>query len=344
GAGDAVASVQDEERHGVDAVPGGLFLVGAYGVGVPVLAQRAPRVVPVKARLGGQVGEVVVAADVATFDEVRAHQAFLDLQLPTVGPGVVEELVGRAGVGVPDRAVVVGQPDLRGHLDHVVDHLAGPGGRDALAADKVVERAAVEVDRRVRVQLEAVVLQPYPHIGVALGERGRTGLEPALADVAPGADHVRPHVDLDHLGHGLLPDPSTSVAPRIVRGRPDRGRSPAALPGRRSRPARSLADLPAGFASVRAVAAGPGRRGHPLACATEPDGGGIVRTLAAVGSVVIGVVLAGCGGDGPQDGSQGTPTPPPGTGAPADPGARLQASTVLVEVAASGREAVAAQV
>ncbi|HLV59663.1 MAG TPA: PDZ domain-containing protein [Natronosporangium sp.] len=69
-----------------------------------------------------------------------------------------------------------------------------------------------------------------------------------------------------------------------------------------------------------------------------------MRILAAVGSVVIGVVLAGCGGDGPQDGSQGTPTPPPGTGAPADPGARLQASTVLVEVAASGREAVAAQV
>lgn len=54
-----------------------------------------------------------------------------------------------------------------------------------------------------------------------------------------------------------------------------------------------------------------------------------MRILAAVGSLVIGVVLAGCGGGEPQDALQGATASPPGS--PAGPGARLQASTVLVE-------------
>ena len=87
--------------------------------------------------------------------------------------------------------------------------------------------------------------------------------------------------------------------------------------------------------------AGAALRPAPSMRFTEFDGGGTVRFLAAVGSIVIGMALAGCGGGG-QDGSPGTPTPAPGTSAPVDPGVRLQASTVLVEIAASG--AVEAQV
>ncbi|HEY8451228.1 MAG: PDZ domain-containing protein [Micromonosporaceae bacterium] len=68
-----------------------------------------------------------------------------------------------------------------------------------------------------------------------------------------------------------------------------------------------------------------------------------MRILAAVGGVAIGVALAGCGGGAP-DGSPGTPTPAPGTSAPADPVARLQASAVLVEAAASGGQGTLGQV
>lgn len=68
-----------------------------------------------------------------------------------------------------------------------------------------------------------------------------------------------------------------------------------------------------------------------------------MRFLAAVGSIVIGMALVGCGGGG-QDGSPGTPTPAPGTSAPVDPGVRMQASTVLVEITASDQEASEAQV
>ena len=84
GSRDAVAVVDDEEGHTLDAVRDRLRHVGLDLGQVGVLGESGRRRVTVETHLGGQVGEVVGAADVATLGEIGAQQALLQLELRAV--------------------------------------------------------------------------------------------------------------------------------------------------------------------------------------------------------------------------------------------------------------------
>jgi hypothetical protein len=72
---DAVPQVDDEERHARDAVRPPPADVGLDVVGVGAPAERVEDQLPVQANLGGEVGEVLVMAEVASFDEVGPERA-----------------------------------------------------------------------------------------------------------------------------------------------------------------------------------------------------------------------------------------------------------------------------
>ena len=88
-----------------------------------------------------------------------------------------------------------------GDAGDALEHLLGLLGRDALVLREVVRLAALEVDGSVGRELERVVGH-LDHGGVVVaGCLGEPLLEIPLADVAPGAGDVTPHVDLDGIRH-----------------------------------------------------------------------------------------------------------------------------------------------
>jgi hypothetical protein len=80
-------------------------------------------------------------------------------------------------------------------LEHLVHALFG----QPLVAREEVHLGALEIDGRVRCELERVV--DDLHLGPVVAERGDAALEVAHADVAPGARDVGPDVDLDGFTH-----------------------------------------------------------------------------------------------------------------------------------------------
>ena len=161
-----------------------------------MLVERRSTYVAVEPDLGGEVRELLVAADVAALDEVRAQQALLHLDLLAVLLGVVQQLVRLHGLGVLERVEVVVEPDLRGDPGHAVEHRLDLRRGHALVLDEEVDLGAGEVHRRVRGELEAVVLDLH-----LTAELRNPGLELALADVAPRTGDVRPDVNLDCVAH-----------------------------------------------------------------------------------------------------------------------------------------------
>ena len=140
--------------------------------------------------------------DVAALDEVGTEQSLFHVQLKLLRLGVVEKLVGENGVGVLDLVVVVVEADTTGDPNHPFDHLANPLLRVPSNLVQIIRGAALEVDRGVRRELEAVELDVDRRrvlIGPVLGQ---ADLEVALADVTPGADDIGPNVDLDR-GFGV---------------------------------------------------------------------------------------------------------------------------------------------
>src|SRR5690606_22157910 len=97
---------------------------------------------------------------------------------------------------------------------------------------------AVEVDRRVGRELERVVLDlDLGRPAVMLRQPGQGGLEPPLADVAPGARDVGPDVDLEGLEglgcrHTSANAPPRESIPAAGRGAPLGARSVALGPWR----------------------------------------------------------------------------------------------------------------
>jgi hypothetical protein len=69
--------------------------------------------------------------------------------------------------------------------------------RHAQAALEVLRVVAFEVSRKVWVELVAVVLDlDWGCLG-AVRKALQSALEPTLAEIAPGAGHIGPDVDLD---------------------------------------------------------------------------------------------------------------------------------------------------
>jgi hypothetical protein len=193
-----VPRVEHEAGHAADADAGGGRLVGPHRVAEVVAGEQGRGVVLLQAGFGGQPDEEVVVAQVGALGGVGAHQAFphgiaaaavvTEVQEPMdveavdgagVGQSVVETCVGRERGDRPQARV-----DLLGRHPEVTPHPFGDRRRAAAGPGRIELEAAVP-DGDGRAVLESV-------------ERG---LEAALAEVAPGADDVRPDVDGDR-GHG----------------------------------------------------------------------------------------------------------------------------------------------
>src|SRR6185437_11533928 len=78
-----------------------------------------------------------------------------------------------------------------GEPGHPLVHPAGVVDRHPVLPRQVLERRPA-ADGRVRVELEAL---PFDLDLAGPVEAGERRLEAALADVAPGTDHVRPDLD-----------------------------------------------------------------------------------------------------------------------------------------------------
>ena len=223
-AGDAVLAVDDEERHAAGAQHPGFVEVGAHRVGVLVAGQHGAHPGLVRAGLGEQAGQGVVVGQVGALGEVRAEQPFLGRVADAEVGGQVQQPVrvqrvhGERGAEVEVQALGLGE---FGH----------PGGhRRRLRAEppgQVVQRRHRGAGRGVRVQLEA----PPGDLDLAcVLELAEGALQPALADVAPGADDVGPDLDLHDCavsgsgaaGAGSSQTPSAqrdaSWSPRTIRG------------------------------------------------------------------------------------------------------------------------------
>src|SRR5688572_16928077 len=96
------------------------------------------------------------------------------------------------GARVLDRIEVVLETDVGGDAGDPGKHLLGRVATDRLHAHEVVEFAAVEVERGIGRELEAVVFDLDRWPVARLGEGRDSRLEISLADVAPRACHVRP--------------------------------------------------------------------------------------------------------------------------------------------------------
>ena len=143
-------------------------------------------------------GEDRAVADVAALDEIGLEQGLLHRVLHARLAGPVDhamriERVDRAGDALeveidPLRPARLGQP-----LVHRVDR--------SLSAELLGEiGAAVEAARRnAGIELEGMPA----HDDIVVGAFAQRGLEPALADVAPGTDDVGDDVDDDGSG-GLV--------------------------------------------------------------------------------------------------------------------------------------------
>src|SRR5690606_40984338 len=92
-------------------------------------------------------------------------------------------------------------PDRGGDPAHLPLHLAGRLDVGADVFRQVLGGGAIEVLRCRRVELEAVELDGEGHALVPAGEVTDAGLQVALADVAPRADDIVPHVDPEGLAH-----------------------------------------------------------------------------------------------------------------------------------------------
>jgi methylthioribose-1-phosphate isomerase len=202
-AGDAVLAVQHEERHPSDPQRAGLVDVGLDRVGVVRARHHGAYPLSRDIDLAEQRGQGVRVGQVGAFGEVRAEQPFrsggghAELGRQVQGAVRVQGVDGQRG------PVVEGDALGRAEPGHPVHH--GPGVRPEPPGHVVHGRHRLP-GGHVRVQLEAA--PGDGHIAGVL-EFAQRPLEPVLADVAPGADHVGPdldlHAEVNRGGPGLVP-------------------------------------------------------------------------------------------------------------------------------------------
>jgi len=190
GARDAVPAVHDEERHAVGPEGTRLFDVGAYRVQILGPGQHGAHALGGHADLAEQLGQHVRVGQVGSFGEMSAEQPFLGRSAHAEVGGQMQRAVRVQRVDGQRRLVVEGQALRDAQAGHPVHHRLGlrpepPGqvvdGRYRLACG------------HIRVQLKAP--PGDRHLAGMLKLVQRT-LEAVLADIAPGADHVGPDLDL----------------------------------------------------------------------------------------------------------------------------------------------------
>ena len=188
--GDAVLAVDDEERHAGRAQLAGLVDVLADRVGVLVAVQDGTHPVRVGADLAEQGDQGVRVGQVGALGEVRAQQPFLGRVAEAEIGGQVQQAVrvqgvhGERGAEVEVEALLAGQ--LGDPARHLVRLRAEPPGQ-------VIPGGHRRARRGVGVQLETA--PGDLHLAGVL-ELAQRALQPALADVAPRADHIGPDLDL----------------------------------------------------------------------------------------------------------------------------------------------------
>ena len=187
---DAVPAVHDEERHAVGPEGPRLVDVGAYLVEVLRPGQHGAHALGGYADLAEQLGQRVRVGQVGSVGEVRAEQPFLGRSAHAEVGGQMQRTVRVQRVDGQRRPVVEGQALGRAQPGHPVHHCLGlrpePFGQ-------VVDGGHRLARGHVRVQLKA---PPGDRDLVGMLELVQRTLEPVLADIAPGADHVGPDLDL----------------------------------------------------------------------------------------------------------------------------------------------------
>src|SRR5262245_55665172 len=197
GARYAVLLRHNKEGHALNTHTVALLLQLNHGVEALELAERTRDALGLKAGLGRQAFEDAGVTDVDRLLEIGSEQ--------TVHEGILQPLPAR----LPNGAV--GEPRVGRRL-HAVK---GKGNPELLAG---FDHVAVEFGAARRTEFAGAVSLPLDplrgHVGIELegppgqARRGRhvrggkRRLEPALADIAPGTDHVRIDGDGEGVGHG----------------------------------------------------------------------------------------------------------------------------------------------
>ena len=129
------------------------------------------------------------------------HQPLGEFELAPVLLREVQQLVRLHGVGVLEQVEAVLEARVGRDAGHALEHLLRLVGGDALVLREVVDLAALEVDRGVGRRARTSGTSTSTAGASSSGCLGEPVLEVALADVAPGAGDVGPHVDLDGIRH-----------------------------------------------------------------------------------------------------------------------------------------------
>ena len=187
---DAVPAVHDEERHAVGPEGACLFDVGAYLVQVLRPGQHGARALGGHADLAEQPGQGVRVGQVRSLGEVRAEQPFLGRAAHAEVRGQMQGAVRGQRVDGQRRLVVEGQALGGAQPGHPVHHRLGVRPEPL---GQVVDGRYRLACGHVRVQLKA---PPGDRHLAGMLELVQRTLEPVLADIAPGADHVGPDLDL----------------------------------------------------------------------------------------------------------------------------------------------------
>ena len=211
GAGEPELAVNHEERDAADPEGAAFLEVHPDVVGVLVGGEQFVQFHGADPKVRAQGRQVLPAADVPAVLEVVAEQAFLCGVLLSVRGSEVDQPVGGEAVGHHHVVEAVVEALALGLLRHVREHSGDLGRGHPLAGAQVVQFGAVVVLRQRRVQLVAAPLNLH---GLPVREGREGGFKAAFADVAPGAGHVGPDLNL-HARHN--PDAAGRIPRRDCR-------------------------------------------------------------------------------------------------------------------------------
>src|SRR5262245_35648527 len=196
GARYAVFLGDDKEGHALNAEAIALLLQLDDGLEAVRIAERAFDGLGLEIGLDGQLLQQLGVADVARLLEVGMKQTLDQGFLPPLTARLPDQPVGKPRVGRALHALEgKGDPELLAGCHHVAVEF-GAAGRSELAV--AVGLPLDPLHGHVGVEFEGSPGQARRRGHVRAIERG---LEPPLADVTPGTDHVRIDDDREGIGH-----------------------------------------------------------------------------------------------------------------------------------------------
>jgi acetyl esterase/lipase len=193
GAGNGVAAAEEKERNARHPYLLRPPLVAPDLAAELVAMEHGPSLLGVDARVGDDPDQRFPIPDGLAFGQVRRQQSLLDVTLdPPVG-GQVQQAVGVEGIAGFRLFQLKRQPILGRQACDM--GLAGGGllPSHAVFRGQAGSRVALDAARRPGIELETV---PFDLDVCGMVEGPQGGFEASLADVAPGANHVRPDFNL----------------------------------------------------------------------------------------------------------------------------------------------------